>query len=72
MANHLTQDVFDSSTTNEGDYFDELALFTYPDDPTAGTIPEEVINSSKMLTHVIFHCTKKCKQNYRNPPIIRG
>ena len=33
MAN-LIQDVFDSSTTNEGDYiFDELALFTYPDDP---------------------------------------
>lgn len=53
------QDVFDSSTTNEGDYiFDELALFTYPDDPTAGT-PEEVINSSKMLTHVIFHPVQK-------------
>lgn len=53
------QDVFDSSTTNEGDYiFDELALFTYPTDTSLGT-PEEIINTSTMLTHVIFHPVQK-------------
>lgn len=53
------QDIFDSSTTNEGDYiFDELALFSYPTDDQAGT-PEEIINTSTMLTHVIFHPVQK-------------
>ena len=53
------QDVFDSSTTNEGDYiFDELALFTYPTDTSLGT-PVEIINTSTMLTHVIFHPVQK-------------
>lgn len=55
-AEPADQDLFDSSTTNEGDYiFDELALFSYPSDPTA----EEPINSSTMLTHVIFHPVQK-------------
>jgi len=50
------QDLFDSSTTNEGDYiFDELALFSYPRDTAA----EEPINTSTMLTHVIFHPVQK-------------
>ena len=53
------QDVFDSSTTNEGDYiFDELALFSYPTDDTLAT-EEEKINTSTMLTHVIFHPVQK-------------
>lgn len=53
------QDLFDSSTTNEGDYiFDELALFTYPSDTTLPT-EEERINTSTMLTHVIFHPVQK-------------
>ena len=53
------QDIFDSSTTNEGDFiFDELALFTYPTDTSLAT-PEEVINTSTMLTHVIFHPVQK-------------
>lgn len=48
------QDVFDSSINNDGDYvFDELALFTYPSDTTEG------IDSSNMLTHVIFHPVQK-------------
>lgn len=48
------QDIFDSSTNNDGDYvFDELALFTYPTDTTQG------IDSSNMLTHVIFHPVQK-------------
>ena len=50
------QDVFDQSTTNEGDYiFDELALFSYPSDPTDDT----PINTSTMLTHVVFHPVQK-------------
>ena len=50
------QDLFDSSTTNEGDYiFDELALFSYPSDPT-DSVP---INTSTMLTHVVFHPVQK-------------
>lgn len=50
------QDVFDSSTTNEGNYvFDELALFTHPTDMTV----DEPINTSTMLTHVIFHPVQK-------------
>lgn len=53
------QDIFDSSTTNEGDYvFDELALFTYPQDTSLPT-EEERINTSTMLTHVIFHPVQK-------------
>ena len=51
--------MFDSSTTNEGDYiFDELALFSYPTDDTLAT-EEEKINTSTMLTHVIFHPVQK-------------
>lgn len=50
------QDVFDSSTTNEGNYiFDELALFTHPTDTTV----DDPINTSTMLTHVIFHPVQK-------------
>lgn len=50
------QDLFDSTTTNEGDYvFDELALFSYPRDPS----DPEPINTSTMLTHVIFHPVQK-------------
>mgnify|MGYP000885074978 CR=1 FL=1 len=53
------QDTFDSSTTNEGDYiFDELALFSYPTDTGLAT-PEEIINTSTMLTHVLFHPVQK-------------
>lgn len=44
------QDVFDSSTTNAGDYiFDELGVFTNATD----------FNDSNMLTHVIFHPVQK-------------
>ena len=47
------QDLFDSSTDNDGSYvFDELALFSYPSDNTN-------ITTSKMLTHVIFHPVQK-------------
>jgi hypothetical protein len=50
------QDLFDSSTTNEGDYiFDEMSIFSYPSDPSN----EVPINSSTMLTHVIFHPVQK-------------
>ena len=50
------QDLFDSSTTNEGDYiFDEMSIFSYPQDPT-NAVP---INTSTMLTHVIFHPVQK-------------
>jgi len=53
------QDIFDSSTTNEGDYiFDEMALFSYPSN-TALDTEEERINTSTMLTHVIFHPVQK-------------
>ena len=53
------QDVFDSSTTNEGEYiFDEIALFSFPTDPALPTA-EERINTSTMLTHVIFHPVQK-------------
>lgn len=55
-AEPADQDLFDSSTTNEGDYvFDELALFSYPRDPT----DPDPINTSTMLTHVIFHPVQK-------------
>ena len=44
------QDVFDSSSTNTGDYiFDELGVFTNATD----------FNDSEMLTHVIFHPVQK-------------
>ena len=47
------QDLFDSSTDNDGSYvFDELALFSYPTDSTN-------ITTSKMLTHVVFHPVQK-------------
>jgi hypothetical protein len=47
------QDLFDSSTDNDGSYvFDELALFSYPSDNTN-------ITTSKMLTHVVFHPVQK-------------
>ena len=47
------QDLFDSSTNNDGSYvFDELALFSYPTDSTN-------ITTSKMLTHVVFHPVQK-------------
>ena len=50
------QDLFDSSTTNEGDYiFDEMSIFSYPSDPS-DAVP---INTSTMLTHVIFHPVQK-------------
>ena len=50
---------FDSATTNDGDYiFDELALFTYPSDTLLETA-EQRINTSTMLTHVIFHPVQK-------------
>ena len=50
------QDLFDSSTTNQGDYiFDEMAVFSYPAQP-GDAVP---INSSTMLTHVIFHPVQK-------------
>lgn len=53
------QDIFDSSTTNEGDYiFDEMALFSYPFNTDLET-EEQRINTSTMLTHVIFHPVQK-------------
>lgn len=49
------QDLFDSSATNEGDYvFDELGLFTFPTDGSN-------INSSTLLTHVVFHPVQKAQ-----------
>lgn len=49
-----SQDLFDSSTDMEGDFiFDELGVFTYPTDPVLD------IDSSTMLTHVIFHPVQK-------------
>jgi hypothetical protein len=45
---------FDSTTNNEGPYvFDELALFSAPNPLSAG------IETSTMLTHVIFHPVQK-------------
>jgi hypothetical protein len=47
---------FDNSLDNNGLYvFDEMALFTKPVDSNL----EEPINSSTMLTHVIFHPVQK-------------
>jgi len=47
---------FDSSINNEGPYiFDELGLFTKPLDNTL----DNPIESSTMLTHVIFHPVQK-------------
>jgi len=46
-------DLFDTSTNNQGDYvFDELGLFTFPTDGSS-------IDTSTMLTHVIFHPVQK-------------
>ena len=46
-------DLFDTATNNEGNYvFDELGLFTYPTDGSN-------IDTSTMLTHVIFHPVQK-------------
>jgi hypothetical protein len=46
------QDVFDSSTTNTGDYiFDELGVFTKAEDFDT--------DNPRMLTHVIFHPVQK-------------
>lgn len=51
-----SQDLFDSSTTMEGDYiFDELGVFSSP----TNTSLDQPINSSTMLTHVIFHPVQK-------------
>ena len=48
------QDLFDTSVTNEEKYvFNELALFSYPSDPSQG------ISTSKMMTHAIFHPVQK-------------
>lgn len=48
------QDLFDSSTSLEGEFiFDELGVFTFPTDPILD------IDSSTMLTHVIFHPVQK-------------
>ena len=54
-------DAFDSSVSNEGNYvFDELALFSKP---TADSYDgwANGIDSSTMLTHVIFHPVQKSK-----------
>ena len=54
-------DAFDSSVSNEGNYvFDELALFFKP---TADSYDgwANGIDSSTMLTHVIFHPVQKSK-----------
>mgnify|MGYP001278682575 CR=1 FL=1 len=52
-AEPADQELFDSSTDNEGDYiFDELGLYSFPTDGTN-------ITTSKMLTHVVFHPVQK-------------
>lgn len=52
----VLQDLFDSSTIMEGNYiFDELGVFTAPTDLTLA----DPIDSSTMLTHVIFHPVQK-------------
>lgn len=46
-------DLFDTATNNAGNYvFDEIGLFTFPTDGTD-------IDTSTMLTHVIFHPVQK-------------
>jgi hypothetical protein len=51
-----SQDLFDSSTSMEGDYvFDELGIFTAP----TNTLLVNPIESSTMITHVIFHPVQK-------------
>jgi len=48
------QDLFDSSTSNDGDYvFDEMAIYSSP--PVLGG----TIDDGAMLTHVIFHPVQK-------------
>ena len=47
------QDAVDNATNTEGNYvFDELGIFTYPTDGSN-------IDTSTMLTHVIFHPVQK-------------
>lgn len=49
-------DPFDTSIDNNGQYvFDEMAIFSKPTDPEI----DDPINSSTMLTHVIFHPIQK-------------
>lgn len=53
------QDLFDTSTNNDGSYvFDELGLFSYPTDPSP-TDGSDPIETSRMLTHVVFHPVQK-------------
>jgi len=56
-------DTFDSTINNEGNYvFDELALFSYPTNSALTDYPSnDRINTSTMLTHVIFHPVQKSK-----------
>lgn len=52
----VLQDLFDSSTIMEGNYiFDELGVFSAPTD----LLLPDPIDSSTMLTHVIFHPVQK-------------
>tara|TARA_B100000809_G_scaffold13256_1_gene12084 strand:- start:167 stop:856 length:690 start_codon:yes stop_codon:yes gene_type:complete len=54
-------DAFDSSVSNEGNYvFDELALFSKPTVDSYDTW-QIGIDSSTMLSHVIFHPVQKSK-----------
>ena len=54
-------DAFDSSVSNEGNYvFDELALFSKPTEDSYDTW-QIGIDSSTMLSHVIFHPVQKSK-----------
>lgn len=55
------QDLFDTSTNNDGSYvFDELGLFSYPTDPSP-TDGSDPIDTSRMLTHVVFHPVQKAQ-----------
>ena len=55
------QDLFDTSTNNDGSYvFDELGLFSYPTDPSP-TDGSDPIETSRMLTHVVFHPVQKAQ-----------
>lgn len=52
------QDAFDTTEDNQGDYvFDELGLFSFPSDESPLT--GDAIDTSLMLTHVVFHPVKK-------------
>tara|TARA_B110000285_G_scaffold122255_1_gene138211 strand:- start:1939 stop:2610 length:672 start_codon:yes stop_codon:yes gene_type:complete len=55
-------DAFDSSVSNEGNYvFDELALFSKPTTADSYDGWATGIDTSTMLTHVIFHPVQKSK-----------